>query len=146
MTPIAQIPPRSVAASPSPAPTSGAAQSVTQILFDYLEPGHVPVIRIVLIHRPQFSFLKESEHVYKVVISNAALKESYLELEQFPPQDFRGFNVVLPKTRGQDTIIAIGVSKGTALRSFTKDSEILIRAEETVAPATPTAPPLKKAK
>jgi hypothetical protein len=102
-------------------------QGLENIKFYYQKEKNTPLVRFILIKKPEYRLKKESDKRYILTIPEAGIRWPHLELPQFPPRDFRGFTMVMPEKNGSDLNIAIGIERGSSISSFTKDNEIWLK-------------------
>ncbi len=95
--------------------------------FDYVEPEHQPVAKIVLNSPTEFKLVKQDETTFVLTIPRASLANSQAGLIQFAPQDFVGLGYLMPKVDGSDLKIVIGVERNQRLASANKGNELLLR-------------------
>jgi hypothetical protein len=96
--------------------------------FDFLEPGRIPVLKIVLDKtRPQAQISKIDSKTYTIDILNCSLSRPGLGLPQYPPAEFRGFLLVSSSSANSRLTITINVDAGTTLGTFVRNNEIWVK-------------------
>jgi hypothetical protein len=96
--------------------------------FDYLEPGRIPVLKLVLDKsRPQAQISKIDSKTYTIDILNCSLSRPGLALAQYPPAEFRGFLLVSSTSTDTRLSITINVDAGTTLGTFVRNNEIWVK-------------------
>jgi hypothetical protein len=96
--------------------------------FDYLEPGRIPVLKLVLDKsRPQAQISKIDSKTYTIDILNCSLSRPGLALAQYPPAEFRGFLLVSSTSTDTRLTITINVDAGTTLGTFVRNNEIWVK-------------------
>jgi hypothetical protein len=101
---------------------------LTSYRFDYLEPGRIPVLKLVLDKtRPQAQISKIDSKTYNIDIFNCSLSRPGLALAQYPPAEFRGFLLVSSTTLDNRLTITINVEAGTTLGTFVRNNEIWVK-------------------
>jgi hypothetical protein len=113
-------------AAASPAPITDF--HLMKFSFDFLEPGRIPVLKIVLDKsRPQAQISKIDSKTYTIDISNCSLARPGLALPQYPPAEFRGFILVSSTSTNSRLTITINVDAGTTLGTFVRNNEIWVK-------------------
>ncbi len=104
------------------------AYLVTGYRFEYLEPGRVPILKILL-NKPRANaqISKVGAKAYKIVIPSCGLGAKGLELPQFPPGDFLGFVMIASKVVDNKTEITVSVEQGVTLGTFVRQNEIWVK-------------------
>lgn len=136
-TPSPQVAVKSVmTAQPQPTITPTAVPTLPPITdfhllnyrFDYLEPGRIPVLKLVLDKsRPQAQISKIDSKTYTIDILNCSLSRPGLALAQYPPAEFRGFLLVSSTSTDTRLTITINVESGTTLGTFVRNNEIWVK-------------------
>ena len=129
----AQASSKSLPTTSSPLTSSGSGAIpvsifLTSYRFDYLEPGKVPVLKIILSRaRANAKIGKIGPSEYKIIIPAGGLANKSLDLPQFPPADFLGFVMVTAKALENRLEITINVEQGVTLGTFVKNNEIWVK-------------------
>jgi hypothetical protein len=114
--------------APSTGSANGLGNSLTGYRFDYLQPGRVPVVKILLAQpRAQVQMSKVDPKTYRIVIPGCTLAGTQLALPQFPPADFSGFAMVAAQQLEDRVEITISVDPGTTIGTFVRNNEIWVK-------------------
>ena len=113
---------------PAPAMRGAMAYLLTGYRFEYLEPGRVPVLKILL-NKPRANaqISKIGPKAYKIVVPSCGIGGKGFDLPQFPPADFLGFVMIAAKTVEDKTEITISVEQGVTLGTFVRQNEIWVK-------------------
>ena len=76
-----------------------------------------------------FSLDKKDPTVYELILGKTKLKGVNLSLPQFPPDDFKGFEVVVCRQRGEDVVVRIYTPEGTTLVPVRAKGKLWIKAQ-----------------
>ncbi len=118
--------------APTMAPASPMRGTIAYLLtgyrFEYLEPGRVPILKILL-NKPRANaqISKIGPKAYKIVIPSCGIGGKGLDLPQFPPADFLGFVMIAAKAVEDKTEITISVEQGVTLGTFVRQNEIWVK-------------------
>jgi hypothetical protein len=114
--------------SPAPPMRATIAYLLTGYRFEYLDPGRVPILKILL-NKPRANaqISKIGPKTYKIVIPSCGLGGKGLDLPQFPPADFLGFVMIAAKAVEDKTEITISVEQGVTLGTFVRQNEIWVK-------------------
>jgi hypothetical protein len=117
--------PRAAAAAPL---RGGIAYLLTGYRFEYLEPGRVPILKILL-NKPRANaqISKVGPKAYKIVVPSCTIAGKGLDLPQFPPADFLGFVMIAAKAVDDKTEITVSVEQGVTLGTFVRQNEIWVK-------------------
>lgn len=119
------------AVSPLPQPQAevlNARWSLSEIRFDYLNPGRVPIIKLILsAPRARVQMTKMDAETYKLIIPETTFAGTHLSKPQFPPSDFSGFQMIQSTTTPDGIEIIIKVDKGAAIGAFVRNNEVWMK-------------------
>jgi hypothetical protein len=97
------------------------------IIFDYLPPLSVPVIRLIFSSPAEFRMSKKGESEYILTIPDCTLSGVETALPYFPPEDFTGFSFVQASDDKKGCKVRIGSERGYRISPYIKEREIQIR-------------------
>ena len=75
-----------------------------------------------------YSLSQRDANAYELVLEKTKLAGEHLTLPQFPPDTFKGFEVLLASQRGENVIIKIYVEDGIRLTPFIQKGQLWLRA------------------
>lgn len=97
------------------------------VVFDYLPPLSLPVVRLVFSSVPEYRMSKKGEHEYVITVPDCSLSGPSTALPFFPPEDFNGFLLVQASDDGRNCKIRVGTDRGSRIAPYIKEREIQIR-------------------
>jgi hypothetical protein len=98
------------------------------IIFDYLPPLSVPVIRLIFSSPAEYRMSKKGESEYILTIPDCMLSGVETALPYFPPEDFTGFTFVQASDDKKGSCkVRIGSERGYRISPYIKEREIQIR-------------------
>ncbi|NLF25571.1 MAG: hypothetical protein GX589_07950 [Deltaproteobacteria bacterium] len=106
--------------------TNTSELELISIDFDYTEDSKLPKIQLTLSSRTKFTLQKLSRKTYVLEIPGCMLKSEHLMLPHYPPQDFKGINMIRSKPTKTGVEIQIAVEKDAKIVAIGQDRQILI--------------------
>lgn len=107
---------------------SHSDRKLGNIIFDYLPPLSVPVIRLIFSSPAEYRMSKKGESEYILTIPDCMLSGVETALPYFPPEDFTGFTFVQASDDKKGSCkVRIGSERGYRISPYIKEREIQIR-------------------
>ncbi len=75
----------------------------------------------------QYSLSQASPGAYELLLRDTTLKGPHLSLPQFPPDTFKGFEVIVASQRGDDVVVKVYTDSGVKLSPFIAQGKLWLR-------------------
>ena len=111
------------------AKTAGNAV-VTGLFFKTVSEGNTPALMVAGTRVKNYSLSRKKPNLFELVLENSKLVGQHLTLPQFPPDTFRGFDVVVASQQANDTVIKIYVEEGSRLSPFRAKNQLWVKLVE----------------
>lgn len=85
-----------------------------------------PAIRIDVSNLKNYRVLPKNKNVFELIIDNSKLEDSQLSYPLFPPDDFEGFEVVVPSLSAESVIIKIYLEEGKEPQAFRTSKDLWV--------------------
>ncbi len=122
---VKQTPPSE---GPDVVPNSGGGQTtVRQVRFRQASSSGEPALMLEVDNLQGYSLGRKGANLYELVLEQARLAGSYLELPQFPPDSFSGMEVVVAKTVSGKVLFKIYVEDGIRLTPYRTEGQLWIK-------------------
>jgi len=107
---------------------SVANSIITQILFQAPSDAPLGALAISGSNLEGYSLNQKGPNLYELVLNNAQLEGDHLTLPQFPPETFKGFEVVLANQKGQQVVIKVYVNDEVKLSPYLAKGKLWLKA------------------
>jgi hypothetical protein len=116
--------------APSTADTGvgGGGVLVSGILFQAPQDAPLGALVIEGTSLNDYSVSQRGANLYELVLKSAKLKGEHLTLPQFPPESFKGFEVVLANQVGPSVVVKIYVNDGVKLSPYLAQGKLWLKA------------------
>ncbi len=105
----------------------GPSATISGIYYQSPKDSTVSSVLIDVAGLNTYSLRQRGANKYELLLKNTQLIGDHLALPQFPPDTFSGFEVILAKTAGRDTIIEIFVDDQVKLSPFLAKGKLWIK-------------------
>jgi hypothetical protein len=95
--------------------------------FVKLNPSGIKAIKLKFTELPNFSLTREDETNFVLKLPNTNLISTELGHPYYPPSEFDGLELIQAQEKNNETLIRIGVLKGTEVITASKNSELWLR-------------------
>lgn len=107
-----------------------AGTVVNGISFKSLDDSVVKAVVIEVSNPDKYKLVAQGDDRYELTLPAAKLGASHLVIPQFPPEDFKDFEVVMARQTGDSVVVQIYVTKGTKLFPAVNAEGIVIKSSE----------------
>jgi hypothetical protein len=123
-----ELPPVASVETPPEPPVPSGETMVSGILFQ--APQDAPLGALVVEGSliSDYSVSQRGANLYELILKNAKLKGEHLTLPQFPPESFKGFEVVLANQVGPSVVVKIYVNDGVKLSPYLAQGKLWLKA------------------
>ena len=101
---------------------------ITQILFQAPSDAPLGALAIDGSNLEGYSLNQKGPNLYELVLNNSTLEREQLTLPQFPPESFKGFEVVLANQKDDQVVIKVYVNDGVKLSSYLVKGKLWLKA------------------
>ncbi|MBP9837420.1 MAG: hypothetical protein KBC84_01770 [Proteobacteria bacterium] len=104
--------------------------AVSSIYYQVTENTKLPAVAIDAPNLKSYALTKITPELYELTMEDAHLAGNHLSLPQFPPENFRGFSVVVAREEKSKVVLKIFVEDGTRLFPFIANNQLWIKVAE----------------
>jgi hypothetical protein len=113
-----------------PGNTTGATAALVKGIYYQTEKNSdISSVMIDVDGLNTYSLTQRDGNSFELLLEGAKLKGKHLSLPQFPPDTFRGFEVIIANERGSDVVVKIYVEDEVSLTPFIVKGKLWLRAK-----------------
>ncbi|MCB0345114.1 MAG: AMIN domain-containing protein [Bdellovibrionales bacterium] len=114
--------------NPDEPPVSGSGETtVKRLRFRQAGSSTEPALMLDVANLQGYSLGRKGANLYELVLEQAKLAGTYLELPQFPPDSFSGMEVVVAKQMSGKVVIKIYVEDAVRLTPYRTEGQLWIK-------------------
>ena len=111
-------------------PTAGGSATVKGIFYQTTRNSSVSSLMIDIDNINAYTLTQRKANAYELVLENAKLAGRHLTLPQFPPDTFKGFEVVLANQDGNNVIVKVYVEDDVTLSPFIAEDQLWLKVNQ----------------
>lgn len=108
-------------------PTAGGETTVRTVKFQSPSGGGEAALMVDVANLQGYSLGRKGANLYELVLEQARLAGTYLELPHFPPDSFSGIEVVVAKQLSDKVLFKLYVEDGVRLTPYRTEGELWIK-------------------